>query len=71
MHGDRYMLLADLQSYLEADRLMREWYATPRDWARKAILNVASSGRFSSDRSIGEYAKDIWGARACPVSSRV
>jgi len=70
MQGDRYMHLADLQSYLQADQRMRDWYASPRDWARKAILNVASSGYFSSDRSIAEYAKDIWGARACPVSSR-
>ena len=50
------MHLADLQSYLEADQRMRDWYANPRDWARKAILNVASSGRFSSDRTISEYA---------------
>ena len=70
MQGDRYMHLADLQSYLQADQRMRDWYANPRDWARKAILNVASSGYFSSDRSIAEYAKGIWGARACPISSR-
>jgi starch phosphorylase len=70
MNGDRYMHLADLQSYLQADQRMRDWYANPRDWARKAILNVASSGRFSSDRTIGEYSRDIWGAKACPVSSR-
>jgi glycogen phosphorylase len=70
MHGDRYMHLADLQAYLAADQRMREWYADPRDWARKAILNVASSGRFSSDRAIAEYAKDIWGASPCPVLSR-
>jgi starch phosphorylase len=57
-----------LKSYLAADQKMREWYAQPREWARKAVLNVASSGRFSSDRTIGEYAKDIWGASACPVT---
>jgi glycogen phosphorylase len=68
MQGDHYMHLADLRSYLEADQKMREWYAKPRDWARKAILNVASSGRFSSDRTIGEYAKDIWAVTACPIS---
>jgi starch phosphorylase len=68
MRGDRYMHLADLKSYLAADQKMREWYAQPREWARKAVLNVASSGRFSSDRTIGEYAKDIWGASACPVT---
>ena len=70
MHGDRYMHLADLQSYLKADQLMRDWYANPRAWARKAILNVASSGKFSSDRTIGEYARDIWAAKSCPVSSK-
>jgi glycogen phosphorylase len=70
MQGDRYMHLADLQSYLQADQRMRDWYANPRDWARKAILNIASSGWFSSDRAIAEYAKDIWAAKACPVSSR-
>ena len=69
MHGDRYMNLADLTSYLRADQQMRDWYADPRGWARRAVLNVASSGRFSSDRTINEYAKGIWGARACPVSS--
>ena len=68
MHGDKYMHLADLKSYLEADKRMRDWYADPREWARKAILNVASSGRFSSDRTISEYANEIWGARACPIS---
>jgi glycogen phosphorylase len=68
MQGDHYRHLADLRSYLEADQKMREWYAKPRDWARKAILNVASSGRFSSDRTIGEYAKDIWAVTACPIS---
>ena len=68
MHGDHYMHLADLKSYLEADEKMRAWYVDPRGWGRKAILNVASSGRFSSDRTIAEYAKDIWGASACPIS---
>jgi starch phosphorylase len=68
MQGDHYMHLADLKSYLEADQKMLDWYADPRDWGRKAILNVASSGRFSSDRTIAEYAKDIWGVRACPIS---
>jgi starch phosphorylase len=70
LNGDRYMHLADLKSYLEADQRMRDWYANPRDWARKAILNVASSGRFSSDRSISEYAKEIWGVKPCAIASR-
>ena len=39
----------------------------PDAWARKAILNVAGSGKFSSDRTIGEYAADIWKVKPCPV----
>jgi glycogen phosphorylase len=66
--GDYYMHLADLQSYLEADRRLAELYADPQAWARKAILNVAGSGRFSSDRTIAEYATGIWDAEPCPVS---
>jgi starch phosphorylase len=68
-HGDFYMHLADLGSYLEADQRLRDLYAEPRAWARKVILNVASSGRFSSDRTIAEYAADIWKVEPCPVSS--
>jgi starch phosphorylase len=67
-HGDYYMHLADLKSYLEADRQLVELYAKPDEWARKAILNVAGSGRFSSDRTIAEYASEIWRAKPCPVS---
>jgi len=66
-HGDRYMHLADLTSYLEADdRLCRE-YATPNEWARKSILNIAGSGKFSSDRTIAEYTADIWNVKPCPI----
>jgi starch phosphorylase len=65
---DHYMHLADLASYLEADRDLCALYADPQAWARKAILNVASSGKFSSDRTIAEYAADIWHVDACPVS---
>ncbi len=67
-HGDHYMHLADLKSYLEADRRVNELYADPDGWARKAILNVAGSGKFSSDRTIGEYASGIWNVEPCPVS---
>jgi len=65
--GDHYMHLADMKSYLEADRRLVGLYADPDGWARKGILNVGSSGKFSSDRSIAEYAADIWNAKACPV----
>jgi starch phosphorylase len=67
-HGDYYMHLADLKSYLEADRQLCDLYADPPGWSRKAILNVAGSGKFSSDRTIAEYATEIWNAKACPVS---
>jgi len=67
-HGDYYMHLADLRSYLEADQRLRALYDRPEEWARKAILNVAGSGRFSSDRTISEYASEIWRARPCPVA---
>jgi glycogen phosphorylase len=43
-------------------------YSDPDGWARKAILNVAGSGKFSSDRTIAEYAADIWHVKPCPVS---
>jgi starch phosphorylase len=66
--GDYYMHLADLKSYLEADQKLCDLYANPASWSSKAILNVAGSGKFSSDRTIGEYAADIWNAKGCPVS---
>ena len=67
-NGDYYMHLADLKSYLEADQQLCDLYAHPAGWSRKAILNVASSGKFSSDRTIAEYAGHIWKAKACPIS---
>jgi glycogen phosphorylase len=65
--GDHYMHLADLAAYLEADRRMLELYADPEDWTRKVIANLGASGRFSSDRTIAEYAAEIWDAKPCPV----
>jgi starch phosphorylase len=67
-NGDHYMHLADLKSYLEADQRVVDLYADPDAWARKAILNVAGSGKFSSDRTIAEYAASIWNVEPCPVS---
>lgn len=65
--GDYYMHLADLKSYLGADQRLLESYSDPEDWTRKVILNVANSGKFSSDRTIAEYAAGIWGVKPCPV----
>jgi starch phosphorylase len=66
-HVDFYMHLADLGSYLEADHRLTQLYGSPDAWAQKAILNVASSGKFSSDRTISEYAADIWQLEKCPI----
>lgn len=66
-HGDHYMHLADLGSYLDADQGLCNLYADREEWARKAILNIAGSGKFSSDRTIAEYAAEIWDAKPCPV----
>ena len=65
--GDHYMHLADLKSYLAADQKLYELYADRDGWARKAILNVAGSGKFSSDHTIAQYAAEIWNAKPCPV----
>jgi glycogen phosphorylase len=69
-HGDHYMHLADLRLYLEADERLSAIYANPDEWARQAILNLAGSGKFSSDRTIAEYANEIWGVRPCPIPDK-
>ncbi|MGD0271106.1 MAG: glycogen/starch/alpha-glucan phosphorylase, partial [Candidatus Sulfotelmatobacter sp.] len=66
-NGDRYMHLADLTSFCQAHERLGALYADPDAWTHKAILNVASSGKFSSDRTIAEYASGIWKAEPCPV----
>jgi len=66
-YGDHYMHLADLKSYLEADERVRELYANPDEWALMAVLNVAGSGRFSSDRTVADYAAEIWRVSPYPV----
>jgi starch phosphorylase len=59
--GDAYMLLADFDSYLAAQARVDALYREPHAWAAKAIANVAGMGFFSSDRTIGEYARGVWG----------
>lgn len=65
--GDYYMHLADLRSYSQAQQRLGALYLDREAWATKAILNIAGAGRFSSDRSITDYANEIWGAKPCPV----
>ena len=67
LNGDYYMHLADLTSYCRAQEAVDALYVKPGQWARKAILNIAGSGKFSSDRTIAEYARDIWMAEPCPI----
>ncbi|MGE0682125.1 MAG: glycogen/starch/alpha-glucan phosphorylase, partial [Candidatus Binatia bacterium] len=65
-HGDAYFHLADLPSYIDAQEEAGAAFKNQREWARKAILNVARIGKFSSDRTIREYAADIWGIESTP-----
>lgn len=65
--GDKYMHLADLRSYDNAHQKAEATYKDRDEWNRKAIINIASAGKFSSDRTIAEYARDIWDLKPCPV----
>ena len=58
--GDHFMVLADLRSFIDAQEKASMLYQDPREWSRKSLLNTARSGKFSSDRTIGQYASEIW-----------
>ena len=62
------MHLADLTSYLHADGRLCDLYHHHDEWTQKVIHNLAGSGKFSSDRTIAQYAQEIWGAKPCPVT---
>ena len=65
--GDRYMLFADFDSYAACQDRVSAAYENQEEWTRMSILNVAHMGRFSSDRTVKEYAQEIWGARPVPA----
>jgi starch phosphorylase len=65
--GDHYRHLADLRSYADAQARLGDVYKRPDVWTRMAILNIAASGIFSSDRTIAQYARDIWRVTPCPI----
>ncbi len=66
-NGDYYMLMADLASYIKAQEEVEKAYQDKQRWAKMAILNVARSGKFSSDRTIRQYAEEVWGVAPCEV----
>jgi starch phosphorylase len=66
-HGDHFLLLADYASYMASQDKVSELYRDRKEWTRRAILNVAGMGKFSSDRTIREYAEHIW--HVAPVDS--
>ncbi len=65
--GDEYFLLEDIHDYLEKQDLIEKDFQDQANWTRMAIINVANTGKFSSDRTIAEYAKDIWNVKAVPI----
>ncbi len=65
--GDYYFHLADFRAYADMQMEVSRVYRDPDEWSRRAILNVARMGRFSSDRTIREYAAQIWGLQPCPI----
>jgi starch phosphorylase len=67
--GDFYLHLADLRSYSDAHQRLGQFYSNPDAWARAAVINVAGSGKFSSDRTIAQYATEIWNVTSCPIES--
>jgi starch phosphorylase len=66
--SDPFLLLADFRSYLTCQEKVSKAYSDKKSWAKMAILNVARMGKFSSDRTIHQYATEIWDAKACPIS---
>jgi starch phosphorylase len=66
-NGDHYRHLADLASYSQAQQRLGELYGDQEAWTREAILNIAASGQFSSDRTSAEYAKEVWNTKPCLI----
>jgi len=67
-HGDYYFVLAEFDAYVQCQAEISKAFEDSARWARMCILNVANSGKFSTDRTIAEYAKEIWNIRPCPIN---
>ena len=67
MSTDNFMLFADFDAYVKCQSVVSQNFLDVEEWTRKSILNVANTGKFSSDRAIGEYAKDIWNVKSVPI----
>jgi starch phosphorylase len=61
LHVDHYLVLADFAGYLRAQAEVDRAFAEPQQWGKMAIHNIAAMGQFSSDRTVREYARNIWG----------
>jgi glycogen phosphorylase len=70
LNRDEYFVAADFASYVETQALISREYLKHSDWTRRAILNVARIGRFSSDRTVAEYASEIWGLASIPENGQ-
>jgi starch phosphorylase len=68
--GDFYLLLADFDAYLAAQERVDRLWRDPQAWARMSIRNVAAMGKFSSDRTIRQYAEEVWGVKPVPLKRR-
>ena len=68
MNQDAFFLFADFEAYLACQEAVSKQYLNQDEWSRKCILNVANMGKFSSDRSISDYARNIWNAKPVPIT---
>ncbi|XP_016125411.1 glycogen phosphorylase, brain form-like [Sinocyclocheilus grahami] len=67
MNNDRFKVFADYEAYISCQEKVNELYRNPKEWTKKVIRNIAASGKFSSDRTIAEYAREIWGVEPSDV----
>jgi starch phosphorylase len=67
-HGDRYLVLDEFDAYVECQAAISEVFQDKARWAKMCILNIANSGKFSTDRTIAQYAREIWDIHPCPIN---